>query len=105
MTWAAENGIVGGYGGGLFGPEDNITREQLAAILYRYAQTKGYDTASGADLSAYGDASDVSSWAIPAMQWACGTGVIMGVTESTLLPQGSATRAQVATMLMRFCEK
>ena len=104
VTWAAENGIVGGYGGGLFGPEDNITREQLAAILYRYAQTKGYDTASGADLSAYGDASDVSSWAIPAMQWACGTGVIMGVTESTLLPQGSATRAQVATMLMRFCE-
>lgn len=104
VTWAAENGIVGGYGGGLFGPEDNITREQLAAILYRYAQTKGYDTASGADLSAYGDASDVSSWAIPAMQWACGAGVIMGVTESALLPQGSATRAQVATMLMRFCE-
>ena len=104
VTWAASQSIVGGYGGGLFGPEDNITREQLAAILYRYAQAKGYDTASGADLSAYGDASDVSSWAIPAMQWACGTGVIMGVTESTLLPQGSATRAQVATMLMRFCE-
>lgn len=104
VTWAAKSGIVGGYGNGLFGPEDNITREQLAAILYRYAQAKGYDTASGADLSAYGDASDVSSWAIPAMQWACGTGVIMGVTESTLLPQGSATRAQVATMLMRFCE-
>ena len=104
VTWAAKSGIVGGYGNGLFGPEDNITREQLAAILYRYAQTKGYDTASGADLSAYGDASDVSSWAIPAMQWACGTGVIMGVTESTLLPQGSATRVQVATMLMRFCE-
>ena len=104
VIWANTNGIVGGYGGGVFGPEDNITREQLAAILYRYAQAKGYDTASGADLSAYGDASDVSSWAIPAMQWACGTGVIMGVTESTLLPQGSATRAQVATMLMRFCE-
>ena len=86
VTWAAENGIVGGYGGGLFGPEDNITREQFAAILYRYAQAKGYGTTASFDLSAYGDVSDVSAWAISAMQWACGTGVIMGVTESTLLP-------------------
>lgn len=106
VTWAAENGIVGGYGGGLFGPEDNITREQLAAILYRYAQTKGYDVSVGEDTNilGYTDALKISEYAIPAMQWACGTGVIMGVTESTLLPQGSATRAQVATMLMRFCE-
>lgn len=104
VTWAASQSIVGGYGGGLFGPEDNITREQLAVILYRYAQAKGYDTASGADLSAYGDASDVSSWAIPAMQWACGAGIIGGTTATTLSPQGPATRAQVATILMRFIE-
>ena len=106
MTWAAENGIVGGYGGGLFGPEDNITREQLAAILYRYAQAKGYDVSVGEDTNilSYADALDVSEWAIPAMQWACGSGVIEGVTEATLVPGGTATRAQVATMLMRFCE-
>ena len=105
VTWAAENGIVGGYGGGLFGPEDNITREQLAAILYRYAQTKGYDVSVGEDTNilSYADALDVSEWAIPAMQWACGSGVINGVTDSTLVPQGNATRAQAATMLMRFC--
>ena len=106
VTWAAEKGIVGGYGGGLFGPEDNITREQLAAILYRYAQTKGYDVSVGEDTNilGYTDALKISEYAIPAMKWACGAGVIMGVTESALLPQGSATRAQVATMLMRFCE-
>ncbi len=106
VTWAAENGIVGGYGGGLFGPEDNITREQLAAILYRYAQVKGYDVSVGEDTNilSYADALDVSEWAIPAMQWACGSGVIEGVTEATLVPGGTATRAQVATMLMRFCE-
>ena len=106
VTWAAENGIVGGYGGGLFGPEDNLTREQLAAILYRYAQTKGYDVSVGEDTNilGYTDALKISEYAIPAMKWACGAGVIMGVTESALLPQGSATRAQVATMLMRFCE-
>ena len=106
VTWAAENGIVGGYGGGLFGPEDNITREQLAAILYRYAQTKGYDVSVGEDTNilGYTDALKISEYAIPAMKWACGAGVIMGVTKSALLPQGSATRAQVATMLMRFCE-
>lgn len=105
VTWAAENGIVGGYGGGLFGPEDNITREQLAAILYRYAQAKGYDVSVGEDTNilSYADALDVSEWAIPAMQWACGSGVINGVTDSTLVPQGNATRAQAATMLMRFC--
>lgn len=106
VTWAAENGIVGGYGGGLFGPEDNITREQLAAILYRYAQVKGYDVSVGEDTNilSYADALDVSEWAIPAMQWACGSGVIEGVTEATLVPGGTATRAQVATMLIRFCE-
>ena len=106
VTWAAENGIVGGYGGGLFGPEDNITREQLAVILYRYAQAKGYDVSVGEDTNilSYTDALEISEYAIPAMQWACGAGIINGTGDgSTLSPQGQATRAQIATMLMRFC--
>lgn len=107
VTWAASQGIVGGYGNGLFGPEDNITREQLASILYRYAQAKGYDVSVGEDTNilSYTDALEISEYAIPAMQWACGAGVIEGVTDSTLVPQGDATRAQAAVMLMRFCEE
>ena len=107
VTWAASQGIVGGYGGGLFGPEDNITREQLAAILYRYAQAKGYDTSVGenTNILSYTDALEISEYAIPAMQWACGARVINGTGDgSTLTPQGQATRAQAAVMLMRFCE-
>ena len=106
VTWTAENGIVGGYGSGLFGPEDNITREQLAAILYRYARAKGYDVSVGEDTNilSYTDALEISEYAIPAMQWACGAGIINGTGDgSTLSPQGQATRAQTATMLMRFC--
>lgn len=106
VTWAASQGIVGGYGGGLFGPEDNITREQLAAILYRYAQAKGYDVSVGEDTNilSYTDALEISEYAIPAMQWACGAGIMEG-NAGYLTPQGDATRAQVATMLMRFCEE
>ena len=106
VSWAAENDIVGGYGGGLFGPDDSITREQLAVILYRFALYKGYDLSAGEDfdLSAYADAGDVSEWAIPAMQWACGAGIINGDGGGALAPQGEATRAQVAAMLMRFIE-
>lgn len=90
----------------MFGPEDDITREQLASILYRYAQHKGYDVSAGeqTNILSYTDAPEISEYAIPAMQWACGAGVIQGMTESTLDPQGSATRAQVAAMLQRFCE-
>ena len=106
VTWAASQGIVGGYGNGLFGPEDNITREQLASILYRYAQSKGYDTSVGenTNILSYTDALEISEYAIPAMQWACGAGIIQG-NGGYLDPQGNATRAQVATMLMRFCEE
>lgn len=106
VTWAASQGIVGGYGGGLFGPEDNITREQLASILYRYAQSKGYDTSVGenTNILSYTDALEISEYAIPAMQWACGAGIMEG-NAGYLTPQGDATRAQVATMLMRFCEE
>ena len=105
VTWAASQGIVGGYGNGLFGPEDNITREQLASILYRYAQSKGYDTSVGenTNILSYTDALEISEYAIPAMQWACGAGIMEG-NAGYLTPQGDATRAQVATMLMRFCE-
>ena len=106
VRWAASEGIVGGYGGGLFGAEDAVAREQLAVILYRYAVYKGYDVSIGEDTNilSYADFADLSEYAIPAMQWACGAGIVNGTSESTLTPQGEATRAQVAAMLMRFCE-
>lgn len=107
VTWAASQGIVDGYGGGLFGPDDNITREQLASILYRYAQARGDDVSVGEDTNilSYSDAADVAEYAVSAMQWACGAGVITGISESALAPRGEATRAQTAAMLMRFCEQ
>ena len=106
VRWAAGEGIVGGYGDGLFGPDDPVTREQLAAILYRYAVYKGYDVSVGEDTNilSYDDFADLSEYAIPAMQWACGAGIVNGTSESTFTPQGEATRAQVAAMMMRFCE-
>ena len=106
VRWAASEGIVGGYGGGLFGSDDAVTREQLAVILYRYAVYKGYDVSIGesTNILSYADFADLSEYAIPAMQWACGAGIVNGTSESTLTPQGEATRAQVAAMLMRFCE-
>lgn len=104
IAWAATNNIVGGYGGGLFGPNDTITREQMAAILHRYAQYKGYDVTATADLSGYVDAGSVSTWAQGAMQWANGAGLITGNSATTLNPLGAATRAEVASILMRFCE-
>ena len=104
IAWAAANGIVGGYGDGRFGPNDTITREQMAAILYRYAQFKGYDVSNTGDLSRYADASQVSDWARTAIGWANAQGLITGNTATTLNPTGSATRAEVATILMRFVE-
>ena len=104
VAWANANGIVTGYGNGKFGPNDTITREQLAAILYRYAQFKKFGTSASADLNSYVDAQSVSSYAVPAVQWACGAGIVNGKTGNKLDPKGSATRAEVAAMLMRFCE-
>lgn len=106
VAWANANGIVSGYGSGKFGPNDKVTREQLAAILYRYAQYKKYDVSVGEDTNilAYDDAQSISSYAIPAIQWACGAGVVTGKSGSKLDPKGNATRAEVAAMLMRFCE-
>jgi hypothetical protein len=102
VSWAAANGIVDGYGDGRFGPDDPITREQMAVILYRYCAFKGYETSEPADISRYDDAESVSSWAREAMCWANGAGLITGMTETTLAPKETATRAQVATILMRF---
>ena len=108
IRWATSEGIVGGYGNGLFGTNDPITREQFAAMLWRYAQEQGYDVSIGenTNILSYTDVADLSEYAISAMQWACGAGIIAGTGDgSTLSPQGTATRAQLAVMLMRFCEE
>lgn len=105
VIWAAENKIVEGYGNGKFGPNDDITREQLAAILYRYAQFKGIDVSVGEDTNilSFPDATEVSEWATASMQWAVGSGIING-KDGKLVPKGDASRAEAATMLQRFCE-
>ena len=108
IRWATSEGVVTGYGNGLFGTNDPITREQLATMLWRYAQTEGYDVSIGEDTNilSYTDVASLSEYAIPAMQWAVGAGIINGTGDgSTLTPQGQATRAQAAVMLQRFCEK
>ncbi len=105
VAWAASEGIVSGYSSSRFGPSDLITREQMASILYRYAQYKGMDTAARAELSAYADAPSVSAWAQTAMQWAVGAELISGTGRNALNPLGFATRAEAAAVLMRFCEK
>ncbi len=103
VAWAAENGIVGGVGKGKFDPEGEITREQMATILYRYAEKQEIDVSRRGDLSGYPDGGKVSDWALKEMQWAVSEGLIGG-SDGYLLPQGSATRAQVATIFMRFIE-
>ena len=104
VLWANANGIVKGYGNGKFGPADTLTREQFATILHRYAAYKGYDTSKRAALTAYTDAATISPWAKDAMQWANAEELIIGRTETTLAPKGSATRAEAAAILMRFLE-
>lgn len=104
VAWASANGIVTGYSNGSFGPNDTITREQMAAILYRYARYKGYDVSARAQLNSYSDASQVASYATDSMSWAVGSGLITGTSGTTLSPAGSATRAQAAVILARFCQ-
>ena len=104
VIWANANGIVGGYGSDLFGTNDPITREQMAAMLLRYADYKKCDTAKTNDLAAYADADVIASYAMDAMKWANAEGLITGRTATTLAPSGTATRAEVATILMRFAE-
>ena len=103
VAWAAINDIVNGYEDGRFGPNDNVTREQIAAILYRYATYKGYDTENAGSIANFSDAAKVSSWANTAISWAVGEGLMNG-DNGALRPQGNATRAEIAALLMRFAE-
>ena len=104
ILWAAQNGIVNGVTDTTFAPGDEITRQQLVTILYRYAEAKGYDVSASADLSGYPDADQVQDYAQPAMAWAVAENIIQGMEDGTLKPAGNASRAQIATILMRFCE-
>ena len=104
VAWAAENGIVNGVSETEFAPGKDITREQLATILFRYTEAKGYDVSARADLSAYPDADQIQSYAAESVAWAVAEGLIQGFEDNTLRPAGNATRAQIATILMRFCE-
>ena len=105
ITWTAENGIFAGYSKDKFGPDDPITREQLTAIFYRYADYKGYKLTVTGNLDKFEDADKITDYAKTVMQWAVGNGLIKGKAETLLDPQGTATRAEIAAMLHRFVEK
>lgn len=101
VRWAVSDGIAGGYGGGLFGPDDPITREQLAVMLYRYAQYKDYDTnQNGMAIGAFDDFAQISDYAVEAMTWAVEAGVLTETAADTLAPGQTATRAQTAQALL-----
>jgi hypothetical protein len=105
IAWASENGIVYGVGRGRFNPDGNVTREQIATILRRYADYKGFDTSKTADLSSFPDVAQISAYAREAMSWANAEGLIVGNQSAgklILQPTGNATRAQVASILMRY---
>ena len=104
VAWAAQNGIVNGVSGTQFAPGDDITREQLAVILYRYATYQGYDVSQRADLSGFVDAGTISTYAQEALSWANAQGLVLGFEDDSLRPQGNASRAQIAAVLMRFCQ-
>ncbi|MDD7312510.1 MAG: S-layer homology domain-containing protein [Clostridiaceae bacterium] len=104
VCWAAEKGIITGYSGDKFGPTDAVTREQMAAILFRYARYKHYNVTARADLSAFTDCGKISSWAAEAMSWANAAGLVNGLGDGRLAPQSSAVRCQTAAMLHRFCK-
>ena len=105
ITWTTENGIFAGYSKDKFGPDDPITREQLTAIFYRYADYKGYKLTVTENLDKFEDADKITDYAKMVMQWAVGNGLIKGKSENLLDPQGTATRAEIAAMLHRFVEK
>ena len=104
VAWASENGIAAGYGDGRFGPEDPISRAQFAAILYRFASYRGLDTSNEADLSPFQDRGEIASYAEAPLAWANAAGLIKGVGEGKLSPNGTAVRAQAAAILHRFAE-
>ncbi len=103
ILWAAQNNIVNGVSDTEFAPGDDLTRQQLVTILYRYAKAKGCDVSASADLSGYPDADQVQGYAQPTMAWAVAEGIVEGM-DGNLNPAGNASRAQIATILMRFCE-
>ena len=108
VAWAYENGIVNGMTATTFGPDASITREQIATIIYRYAEFRGDDVSARTSITSFPDASKVSKWAKDALSWAVAEGIISGTKSgnSTILdPKGNAPRAQVATILMRYLEK
>ena len=105
VNWAGAQSIVTGYGDGTFGPMNNITREQVAAILYRYAQHKEYISVDKGDLTSFADSVKVSAWAKTALEWAVGNGVLSGKSGNLLDPTGTATRAEVAQILTNFCQR
>ena len=102
VNWAAANNIVNGVEGNNFDPTGSLTREQMATVLYRYAQYKGADVSASGDIGGFVDSANVSSWAADAVKWAVGSGLVNGVEGNALAPQGTSTRAQAATVLMRF---
>jgi hypothetical protein len=107
VCWANESGIAGGYTDGFFGVEDSLTREQMVTLLWRYAKHQGYDVSVGEETNilSYDDAFEISEYAIPAMQWACGSGVLTGQNTAggmALNPSGTTTRAQLSVVLLRF---
>lgn len=105
VIWANSNGIVKGYGGDMFGPNDNMTREQLTAILYRYSIWRGLDVSATTDLSSYADTGSISPWAKDALEWAVASGLMLGRGADELAPQSFASRAEAATLLMRYFEQ
>ena len=104
VVWASGSGIVNGTSATTFDPDGSVTREQIAAILYRYAKTKGWDISGASSLGTFLDGAQVSDWATRAMEWTYAEGLITGKNGGRLDPQGQASRAEVATILMRFLE-
>ncbi|MBR5614503.1 MAG: S-layer homology domain-containing protein [Clostridia bacterium] len=104
VAWAASSGIVSGISKTEFAPDNDISREQMALIIYRFAKMQGYDVSEKADISDFEDTNDVSDWAIDAIKWANKTELVNGTSQNTLSPKATATRAQVAAILMRFCK-
>ena len=102
IAWAQKNGVVSGYENNIFRPNKAVTREELAQMLYNYAQHKGYDLTSTGDLTRFPDGNSVSVWAETAMAWANGKALINGFEDNTLQPGGNSTRAQAASILMKF---
>ncbi len=105
VAWASANNVVNGVGEGKFAPNDSVTRQEMAAMLYRYAKATGMDTTATASLNGFKDSAKVANWATDAMKWAVGSGLMKGNDDNTINPMGTATRAEVATVIIRLLSK